>query len=99
MTIDEFIATLAQPKPPAGLPPVLEGLWQDAKGNWSEAHEVAQGKEGTKAFDRLHAYLHRKEGDAFNAKYWYRRAGADVFQGTLEQEWAALVKENLKAQA
>jgi len=94
MTIDEFVATLAQSKPPAGLNPILAGLWHDAKGNWAAAHEIAQGGEGTKGFDRLHAYLHRKEGDTGNARYWYRRAGAQVFEGSLEQEWNELVLAN-----
>lgn len=94
MTVDEFLATLANTKPPAELSPILVGLWQDAKGNWASAHEIAQSGEGTAAFDRLHAYLHRKEGDAGNARYWYRRAGAKVFEGSLEEEWRELIKAN-----
>ena len=96
MTTDEFVATLKESAPPAGLSPVLQGLWQDAKGNWEAAHGVAQGGEGTREFDRLHAYLHRKEGDAGNARYWYRRAGAEVFEGSLEEEWRELVTKALK---
>jgi len=95
MTVDEFSATLKEPAPPAGLPPVLQGLWQDAKGNWESAHNIAQSGEGTVACDRLHAYLHRKEGDAGNARYWYRRAGVEVFSGSLDEEWKELVAEAL----
>jgi hypothetical protein len=94
MTFEEFTESLEQPGPPAGLDLVLEGLWHDAKGDWASAHAIAQGREGTAEFDRLHAYLHRKEGDAGNARYWYRRAGADVFTGSLEQEWRELVLAN-----
>ena len=96
MTVDEFTATLADPAPPAGVSPVLAALWHDAKGDWAAAHELAQGGEGTAAFDRLHAYLHRKEGDAGNARYWYRRADAPVFAGPLEAEWRELVAAHLK---
>ena len=96
MTVDEFVATLKLPAPPAGLSPVLEGLWRDAKGDWAAAHAVAQSGEGTAEFDRLHAYLHRKEGDAGNARYWYRRAGAEVFAGSLEEEWLELVERALQ---
>jgi len=34
----------------------------------------------------LHAYLHRAEGNIGNAKYWYRRAGADIPNNHLEAE-------------
>ncbi len=94
MRIDEFRATFSQPKPPAGLSRILDGLWQDAKGNWEAAHGIAQSGEGTREFDQLHAYLHRKEGDAGNARYWYRRAGARVFEGSLEEEWKELALAN-----
>ncbi|MBA2303873.1 MAG: hypothetical protein H0W08_14740 [Acidobacteria bacterium] len=33
-----------------------------------------------------HAYLHRKEDDAANAGYWYRRAG-HTREGPLHEEW------------
>ena len=95
MTLEEFELSLNQTTPPAGISQLLEGLWHDARGNWAAAHAVAQDKEGTQAFDRLHAYLHRKEGDESNAGYWYRRAGAAVFKGSLEAEWNELVKQNL----
>lgn len=41
----------------------------------------------------VHAYLHRKEGDIWNANYWYRTAGRKPFAGSLEEEWQALVDE------
>lgn len=95
MTLDEFKATLSAPTPPAGVDPILTGLWHDARGEWAAAHEVAQGREGTPAYDRLHAYLHRKEGDAGNAAYWYRRAKVPVFSGSLESEWAEIAGTHL----
>ena len=95
MTLDQFTATLMQPQPPAGLQPILQGLWYDAKDDWEQAHNIAQSREGTPAYDRLHAYLHRKEGDRFNAGYWYRRAGDAFFNGSLEEEWKALVQQEL----
>jgi hypothetical protein len=94
MSLSEFTATLAEPAPPTYLNPILAALWHDAKGDWEAAHEIAQSREGTPAFDQLHAYLHRKEGDRFNAGYWYRRAGVSTFSGTLEAEWQALVAAN-----
>jgi hypothetical protein len=64
-------------------------LWLDARGDWSAAHDLAQhlgGRDGA----RLHAYLHRVEGDLDNAVYWYRRAGEPVFDGTIAEEWSSL---------
>lgn len=95
MTVDQFMASLSQPQPPANFHPVLQGLWYDAKNDWEAAHAIAQSREGTQAYDRLHAYLHRKEGDRFNANYWYRRAGSSFFDGSLADEWAALVAQNV----
>ncbi|GAB3996171.1 hypothetical protein GCM10028807_38240 [Spirosoma daeguense] len=97
MTYDEFTASLSATKPPSELHPVLQGLWYDANDNWEQAHNIAQSREGTQRYDRLHAYLHRKEGDRFNAGYWYRRAGAPFFDGTLQEEWTVLVKQELTA--
>ncbi|GAB4016960.1 hypothetical protein GCM10028808_47100 [Spirosoma migulaei] len=95
MTVDQFMASLSQPQPPANLHPVLQGLWYDAKDDWEAAHTIAQSREGTQAYDRLHAYLHRKEGDRFNANYWYRRAGSPFFDGSLADEWTTLVEQNM----
>jgi hypothetical protein len=39
----------------------------------------------------VHAYLHRKEGEAWNAEYWYKRAGRRFHREKLEEEWEALV--------
>lgn len=96
--INEFTASLQAETPPAGLAPILTALWYDATGDWEHAHEIAQSKEGTKEYDRLHAYLHRKEGDQWNAGYWYRRAGTPVFKGSLAEEWAELVNYELSLQ-
>ena len=63
--------------------------------DWEQAHEIAQSREGDPPYDRLHAYLHRKEGDRFNANYWYRRAGTSFFTGSLGDEWNELVRQQL----
>lgn len=53
--------------------PLLQALWYDVHGDWDKAHDLTQDLE-TPDGAWLHAYLHRKEGDLFNADYWYRRA-------------------------
>lgn len=75
---------------PDGLPTILQALWWDANGHWDKAHDLAAA-ESTPAAARVHAYLHRKEGDAGNARYWYASAGVQPFVGSLEQEWRDLV--------
>ena len=59
---------------------------------WQRAHELAQRHEGEAAYDRLHALVHRIEGDDSNAAYWYRRAGEPVFQGELVDEVELLIE-------
>jgi hypothetical protein len=95
MTYEQFTSSLSQPLPPQGISVILQALWYDANKNWESAHDIAQSQEGTKSYDRLHAYLHRVEGDTWNAGYWYRRAGADVFKGSLKEEWEFLVNSLL----
>jgi hypothetical protein len=90
MTTEEFRASLSQAAPPQELDHALAGLWWDARGDWTRAHESAQQDEGP-AGSWVHAYLHRKEGDLGNAGYWYRRAGQPPCQSSLDQEWLAIV--------
>jgi hypothetical protein len=86
MTLKEFRDSLSAAKPPDGIGLALAGLWWDAKGDWTMAHESAQQDE-SRGGSWVHAYLHRKEGDDSNAAYWYSRAGRRSSQATLEEEW------------
>jgi hypothetical protein len=95
MTFEEFSNSLRDESAPAGMRPPLEALWLDAKGDWQGAHGIAQDIE-TSVGSLIHAYLHRKEGDLDNARYWYRHAGRAPVTGPLDHEWAALVQEMLK---
>jgi hypothetical protein len=90
MTLDDLKATLSSSTPPAGLAPAVLALWHDARGNWKEAHRVAQDVD-TVDGSWVHAYLHRKEGDLGNAAYWYRRAERPVASGGLDAEWDQIV--------
>jgi hypothetical protein len=95
MTFEQFQQSLNLSSPPKDLSALLEALWHDANGDWEAAHNIAQSKEGTQSYDRIHAYLHRVEGDTWNAGYWYRRAGSEVFKGTLKEEWTHLAHKFL----
>lgn len=52
----------------------LRALWHDLHSDWDTAHRIVQQMSDTNAM-WIHAYLHRKEPDINNAKYWYRNAG------------------------
>jgi hypothetical protein len=66
-------------------------LWYDGKNDWEQAHIIAQDLP-TKEGSWVHAYLHRKEGDAWNANYWYNRADRSMPDYSLEKEWEEMVK-------
>lgn len=97
MTLNEFTQTLSENNPPQNISEILEALWHDGKGDWAAAHDIAQTQEGVQSYDRLHAYLHRKEGDNWNANYWYKRAKTTMPNLSLAQEWTFLVQEQLSS--
>ena len=98
MPTTTFKSTLSRKKPPRALQPALQALWWDAKGDWQRAHEVAQASaEADSAW--VHAYLHRKEGDVANARYWYGRTGKPFPQTSSEQEWEDILAALLPGRA
>jgi hypothetical protein len=94
VNLDEFKKSLSEEAPPENINDLLLSLWFDAKGNWNKAHEIAQEIE-SKDTSLVHAYLHRKEGDEWNASYWYNRSGKSKPDIELSDEWDELVKEFL----
>ena len=95
MDLITFKSTLKENQVPKNLSILVQALWYDGKGDWESAHNIAQTKEGTLSYDQLHAYLHRKEGDKFNANYWYRRCGESMPKISLGEEWEVLVERFL----
>lgn len=96
MTIlDTFRSSTSAAAPPADSTPALQALWWLARGDWERAHECVQSHEGEPDCDRVHAHLHRQEGDLSNAGWWYRRVGRSVPDQSLEEEWTALATELL----
>ena len=91
MNLREFKETLLENSPKNNLPEHLKALWYDAKGDWQKAHTLIQDVEDKNAA-WIHAYLHRKEGDIFNADYWYRRAGKSRPDISLEKEWEQIAE-------
>ncbi|HUQ67511.1 MAG TPA: hypothetical protein VM101_15210 [Flavitalea sp.] len=91
MKYDEFISSLSSHQPPEKMPDVLKALWYDGQNDWEGSHNIAQEIDN-KNGSWIHAYLHRKEGDISNARYWYSRAGKSEPQLSLKEEWESLVK-------
>lgn len=94
MKFDAFKDSLNDEVPPAELSVYAEALWYDGKGDWEKAHTLIQDIEDKDAA-WIHAYLHRKEGDTWNADYWYRRAGKTRPEVSLQLEWQQLSEELL----
>jgi hypothetical protein len=91
MTTDQFNASLHQDAPPSGISKQLIALWHDAKGDWQQAHDLVDGAPD-QVSARIHAYLHRKEGDIWNADYWYSKSGEKRPQVGIDAEWDMLVE-------
>jgi hypothetical protein len=83
--------TLSLSSPPDFLSVYLKALWYDAKGDWDKAHNIIQDLPD-KIASGIHAYLHRKEGDIWNADYWYNKAGKKRPDVSLDEEWEDIVK-------
>lgn len=94
MDLSEFVKSLEEDHPPSDWSVHLRGLWYDRKGEWNRAHDIIDGHQGKDAA-WIHAYLHRVEGDQWNADYWYRQAGKVRSELTLQEESDMLVEHFL----
>ncbi len=61
-----------------------------AQGDWDAAHRLIQQHSDPLAC-LIHGYLHRVEGDQWNARYWYRNAREEMPANTLDEEWRRLM--------
>jgi hypothetical protein len=80
---------------PKELSPLVGAMCHDYQGNWEASHNLAQDVH-TPDGSWVHAYLHRKEGDISNARYWYHQAGKQMPAISLEKEWEEIVKALLE---
>jgi len=94
-TLTEFKESLNLEQPISALPVQLKSLWYDGKGDWHQAHgQIDHLTDQASAW--VHAYLHhRKEGDIWNADYWYNKARQKRPNLSLEEEWEQLVLQFL----
>lgn len=61
------------------------GLWL-AFNFLTESHSISQEDEGHPDRDFWHAVMHRREPDAFNSKYWWRRVGSHPVLDQLREQ-------------
>jgi len=94
MTFEDFMISLQKSAPASKMSTPLQALCYEKNGDWSKAHSLVDPS-SDKRDKQIHAYLHRREGDDWNANYWYERAGETFPNNSLEQEWEKLVKDNL----
>lgn len=91
MDLENFRNSLSQASPPLQVSDHLKALWYDAKDDWEQSHTIIQDIDDINAA-WIHAYLHRKEGDIWNADYWYSKAGKKRPSVPLDQEWENIVE-------
>jgi len=89
-TLTEFKESFNLERPDSGLSTQLKSLWYDGKGDWNQAHAQLDHL-NDQASAWVHAYLHRKEGDIWNADYWYNKAERMRPDLSLGEEWEQLV--------
>ncbi len=90
----EAVAALAGKGHPDGTLPLLQAALYLCFDCFDEAHQIAQDYEGVTG-NWLHAIAHRREPDASNSKYWYRRVHApDKVLGKIGREALELLRKS-----
>jgi hypothetical protein len=94
MNLTNFKESLRNEHLPEGLSVYAQAMWYDARNDWEKAHQLIQDLTDKNAA-WIHAYLHRKEGDTWNADYWYRKASRKRPDLSLNEEWDQITSELL----
>lgn len=70
-------------------------LWHIHHNEWEEAHNLIQDLDDSLSCI-IHAYIHKVEGDEWNAKYWYAKGGRRSNTMGKEEEFSFLVHKSLQ---
>lgn len=93
MNIEKFIELTPQQIKHYSL--ALQALWYDYQDDWNKSHKLIDtAKDKDSAW--VHAYLHRVEGDLWNARYWYRRSNKPESKLSLTEERSQIADALLK---
>ena len=93
MNPEQFEASLSGETP--SLSPPLLAMWHASRGDWDAAHRIVQAEKDEDAA-WVHAFIHRRQGDLGNARYWYRRSGRAESEQTPEQERGTIIATLLR---
>lgn len=96
-TYKQFKTTLSWDAPDSDWPLALQSIWFAANDQWNASHDIAQDLHTTIG-SWIHAYLHRVEGDDFNASYWYGQAGKPFCNSAFLTEIKELVEAVLEVE-
>jgi hypothetical protein len=94
MNMIEFKSALLNQEPPTNCPNVIKALWYLHHDQWDDAHDIAQNDSSPHG-SWLHGILHKVEGDEWNAKYWYQKAGMPYREIPLNEEIKLLADQIL----
>ena len=87
----QFEQSLNQELPSSDLTPLLKSLWYAGKKDWTNSHNIVEQINSLES-SWIHAYLHRWEGDEWNANYWYSKAKRNMPTISLDEEWKHIVR-------
>ena len=87
----DFIASLADDKPPDAGHVALRALWYDANGREESAARAIRNDSSYPSL-RVCAYLARKSGVENDILKGYWKCGVDRWQGSFESEWEDIVR-------
>ena len=98
MTSAELAASATQDSsPPGGLSAEVKALWYAKKGEWEEAHNIAQEIHSPMG-SWIHGLLHLIEGDQGNANYWFHKAAKPTRRpGDIDALWGEIATQLLGA--
>ena len=94
MTFENFLSTCESSVLPKDLSIPLQSLWLLRNDDWHAAHDLIDHLTDLDSA-YVHAYLHRVEGDLWNARYWYKQAKQPECKLSLADEWEHLVRHFL----
>lgn len=76
---------------------LLDAVNAALAGNWDRAHEIVQQDEDDPVACRIHAVLHKIEGDAGNSRYWYSRTTHSYGEFADAQRELMAIKQELES--
>ncbi|WP_236975359.1 hypothetical protein [Membranihabitans maritimus] len=94
MNSAKLIEILSEKKSSHSLNIHQEALWHIHEDSWEKAHNLVQDESDSLSC-LIHAYLHKLEGDTWNANYWYSRADSPPLQMSNKEEWEYLANKAL----